>query len=316
VIPADNRLKILIIGKSGQVSWDLRRSMALLGTVECAGRPEVDLVDAISVRDAIRAAAPDVLINAAAYTAVDQAESEPELAMKINAEAPGIMAEEMKRVGGLMVHYSTDFVYDGSGTSPWRESDAPGPLNVYGASKLAGDNAVISAAAAHLILRTSWVYAARGRNFLRTVLRLAEAGKPLRIVDDQTGSPTWSGDIALATTLIIEKLSRGAAGAPRRLSSAAERSGIYHMSSAGHVTWYGFAAAILEESRCLGLNHGANPQLVPITTPDYPTPARRPMNSRLSNEKLFATFGIALPQWRESLRRVMEELAGAPAVTR
>ena len=175
-------MKILVLGKTGQVSWELQRSLPLLGTVECVGRPEVDLTHPDSLRSAIRSAAPDVLINAAAYTAVDQAESEAELAMKINGEAPGILAEEMKRVGGLMVHYSTDFVYDGSGTEPWVEDSPTGPLNAYGAAKLAGDQAVAAAAGAYLIFRTSWVYGVRGRNFLRTVLRLAEACKPLLAV--------------------------------------------------------------------------------------------------------------------------------------
>lgn len=309
VISTEPRLKILIIGKTGQVSWELQRSLALLGKVECVGRPEVDLADAGRLREVVRSAAPGLLINAAAYTAVDQAESEPELAMKINGEAPGIMAEEMKRLGGVMVHYSTDFVYDGCGASPWLESGPTSPLNAYGASKLAGDRAVAAAGGAHLVFRTSWVYGARGRNFLRTVLHLAESGKPLRIVDDQTGSPTWSRDIALATTLVIEQLSV-AAGSPGRIASAVgERSGIYHLSSAGYVTWCGFAAAILEESRLLGINHGVTPQLISITTPEYPTPARRPTNSRLSNEKLLATFGIALPHWRDSLRRVVGEVA-------
>ena len=212
--------------------------MPLLGSVECVGRPEVDLANPDSLRSGVRASCPDILINAAAYTAVDQAESEPELAMKINGEAPGIMAEEMKRLRGLMVHYSTDFVYDGSGTEPWVEDGPTAPVNEYGMAKIAGDKAVAAAAGAHLILRTSWVYGARGRNFLRTILRLAEAGKPLRVVDDQIGSPTWSRDIATATMLIIERLSWTRPDVS--ISPAehlAERSGIYHITSAGFVSW-------------------------------------------------------------------------------
>jgi dTDP-4-dehydrorhamnose reductase len=302
-------LNILIIGKKGQVSWELQRSMGLLGRIQCVGRPELDLADPDRVCRLVREVAPDLLINAAAYTAVDQAESEPELAMKINGEAPGIMAEEMKRLGGLMVHYSTDFVYDGSGTSPWTESNSAAPLNAYGASKLAGDRAVAAASPAHLIFRTSWVYSARGRNFLRTVLRLAESGKALRIVDDQTGSPTWSRDIATTTAMVITQLVRGASERSRHLSAqAADCSGIYHMSSSGYVTWHGFARAILDQSQRLGLTEGI-PQLTAISTPEFPTPACRPHNSRLCNEKLRSTFGITMPPWHESLGFVMQEIA-------
>lgn len=302
-------MNLLIIGRTGQVSWELQRSMGVLGRVQCAGRPELDLADRDRVREVIRQVAPDVLINAAAYTAVDQAESEPELAMKINGEAPGIMAEEMKRLGGLTVHYSTDFVYDGSGTSPWSERSSVAPLNAYGLSKLAGDRAVAAAAGAYFIFRTSWVYSGRGRNFLRTVLRLAESGKPLRIVDDQTGSPTWSRDIATATATVIAQLSHAPSDRSRDLSAhAADFSGVYHMSSSGYVTWYGFARAILEEARRLGLTEDI-PQLTAISTPEYPTPARRPHNSLLCNEKLRSTFGVAMPPWHESLGLVMQEMA-------
>ena len=303
-------MKILIVGKNGQISWELQRCMPSLGTVLCAGRPEIDFIDPDSLRQMVRVVRPDVLINAAAYTAVDQAESEPELAMKINGEAPGILAEEMKRIGGLMIHYSTDFVYDGSGTEPWVEESPTAPLNVYGAAKLAGDEAVAAAAGAHLILRTSWVYGARGRNFLRTVLRLAEAGKPLRVVDDQIGSPTWSRDIATATVLIIDRLSwtrPDVSVSPAE--HLAERSGIYHITSAGFVSWCGFAAAILENWQRLGSRIKAVPSLTPITTHDYPSPATRPRNSRLSNAKLKNTFGVLLPDWRHSLALVMQEIA-------
>ena len=284
--------------------------MPLLGSVECVGRPEVDLANPDSLRSGVRASCPDVLINAAAYTAVDQAESEPDLAMKINGEAPGVMAEEMKRRRGLMVHYSTDFVYDGSGTEPWVEDGPTAPVNEYGMAKIAGDKAVAAAAGAHLILRTSWVYGARGRNFLRTILRLAEAGKPLRVVDDQIGSPTWSRDIATATVLIIDRLSwtrPDVSVSPAE--HLAERSGIYHITSAGFVSWCGFAAAILENWQRLGSKIKAVPSLTPITTHDYPTPARRPGNSRLSNAKLKNTFGVLLPGWRHSLALVMQEIA-------
>ncbi|HET9182639.1 MAG TPA: dTDP-4-dehydrorhamnose reductase [Candidatus Angelobacter sp.] len=302
-------MKILIIGKTGQVSWELQRSMGLLGGVECLGRPELDLAEPDSVRRAIRRFTPDLLINAAAYTAVDQAESEPHLAMKINGEAPGIMAEEMKRIDGLMIHYSTDFVYDGSGESPWVEDSPTAPLNTYGASKLAGDRAVAAAAGSYLIFRTSWVYGARGRNFLRTILRLAVSEKPLRIVDDQIGSPTWSSDIATATSLVVKQLSQAAAGESQLGAMASEVSGIYHLSSSGFVSWCGFASAIVDQWQSLGMNQGQRPQIVPITSAEYPTPARRPKNSRLSNAKLNAVFGVSLPQWRQSLAMAMRDLA-------
>lgn len=304
-------MRILIIGKTGQVSWELQRSMGALGKVHCLGRPELDLADPDSVRNGVRGFTPDLLINAAAYTAVDQAESEPGLAMKINGEAPGIMAEEMKRAGGLMVHYSTDFVYDGSGESPWVESSPTAPLNAYGASKLAGDRAVAAAAGAYLIFRTSWVYGARGRNFLRTILRLAESGKPLRIVDDQIGSPTWSRDIATATALVVKQLSQGAPGNSTPGSGASDVNGIYHLSSSGFASWRQFASAIVDEWQRLGMGGGQTPQVVPITSAEYPTPARRPKNSRLSNAKLNATFGFSLPEWQDSLRLVMEEVAAS-----
>jgi dTDP-4-dehydrorhamnose reductase len=303
-------LKILIVGKTGQISWELQRCMPLLGTVLCAGRPEIDLINPDSLRQMVRAVRPDVLINAAAYTAVDQAESEPELAMKINGEAPGILAEEMKRIGGLMIHYSTDFVYDGSGTEPWVEESPTAPLNVYGAAKLAGDEAVRAVAGSYLIFRTSWVYGTRGRNFLRTVLRLAQTGEPLRIVDDQIGSPTWSRDIASATSFILARfMSHGESASKQRLSAAAEYSGTYHMTSTGYVSWCGFAGLILEEACRLGVHRGCSIQLTPISTREYRTPALRPSNSRLSSSRLQTAFGISLSDWRASLRMVIEEIA-------
>lgn len=300
----------MIIGKTGQVAWELRRCMPLLGDVECISRPEVDLANPDSLRAAMRAFCPNVLINAAAYTAVDRAESEPELAMKINGEAPGVIAEEMKRLRGLMVHYSTDFVYDGSGTEPWFEDSPTGPQNVYGAAKLAGDKAVQAVGGAYLIFRTSWVYAARGRNFLRTILRLLETANPLRIVNDQIGSPTWSRDIASATLAILAQLEKRAERSQLLVSVAAEQRGIYHMSSGGCVSWHDFAAAILEQWNRQGLNKkGLLPHLEAITSAEYPSAARRPFNSRLSNAKLQSTFGTSLPHWRDSTYRVMEELA-------
>jgi len=308
-IAGESILKILIVGKTGQVSWELQRCMPLLGKVLCAGRPAVDLSNPDSVRDLVRDVRPDVLINAAAYTAVDRAESEPDLAMKVNGQAPGLLAEEMKLLGGLIVHYSTDFVYDGSGTEPWDEDSPPAPKNVYGAAKLAGDKAIEAVGGAYLIFRTSWVYAARGRNFLRTIIRLAQEGKPLRVVDDQIGSPTWSRDIAGATMLVLERLSRGNLATPRHLSTnAREFRGTYHMSSAGYVSWCGFACAIIEQWKMAASQSRVTPTVMPITSSEFPTPARRPQNCRLSTKKLQNNLGISLPPWRDSLLRVMEEV--------
>lgn len=315
VIGAESILKILIIGKTGQVSWELKRCMPLLGKVLCAGRPEVDLSNPDSIREVVRDVRPDVLINAAAYTAVDQAESEPDLVMKVNGHAPGVFAEEMKLLGGLIVHYSTDFVYDGSGTDPWDEESPPAPKNVYGAAKLAGDTAIAAVGGAYLIFRTSWVYAGRGRNFLRTILRLAQEGKPLRVVDDQIGSPTWSRDIAEATMLVLERLSRGNLATPRNFhSDVRDLRGIYHMSSAGYVSWCGFAGAIMQDWATVVSQRAVTRAVIPICSSEFPAPARRPQNCRLSTKKLHDKFGISLPVWRDSLLRVLEEVAtGEPA---
>lgn len=301
-------MKILIIGKHGQVSWELQRTINAIGALQCLGRPELDLANLDDVRMQIRKVEPDVLINAAAYTAVDKAELEPEAASKINAEAPRIMAEEMKRAHGLMVHYSSDFVYDGTKAVAYRESDPTFPLNAYGASKLAGDQAVTATGGAHLIFRTSWVYGTRGKNFLKTILRLADEQKPLRIVNDQRGAPTWSRDIATATTVVLAQLKKSALKALLPLHTVAmESSGVYHLSAAGETTWCGFACAILEHRR--NLLKRSQPSVTPIATLEDPTPARRPSNSVLNNQKLRSRFAIALPGWSESLTRVMEEIA-------
>jgi dTDP-4-dehydrorhamnose reductase len=303
-------LQIVIVGKNGQISWELQRTLAVLGEVTAVGRPELDITDLNALRSSLRRLAPDLLVNAAAYTAVDRAESELQTAMKINAEAPAVMADEMRGRGGLFVHYSTDFVYDGRKTTAYEETDGPAPLNAYGASKLAGDQAVTAAAGAHLVFRTSWVYASRGRNFLGTVLRLAAAKNPLRIVNDQSGSPTWSRDIAVATSQVVAQLFEdGADGSKRLRAGARERSGIYHMSADGEVTWHGFASAIMDQLVSSGMERAGLPQVIPISSHEYRAPALRPSNSVLSNEKLKQSFGVRLPDWRYSLARVFEELA-------
>jgi len=302
-------LKIVIIGRNGQLAWEANRRFQGLGEIICIGRPELDLLDLNVMREEIRRIQPNVIVNAAAYTAVDQAESEPEAAMKINSEAPAAMAEEVKRLGALFITYSTDYVFDGKSATPYTESDSLSPLNVYGGSKLNGERAVEAVGGNYLIFRTSWVYGARGKNFLKTILKLAAERPELKIVDDQVGAPTWSRDLADATRKIIEQLAAQSSSAKTSIGEAlGDRRGIYHMTSAGSVSWYGFAAAIVEEMGKRGLSNGALAKLVPIPGSEYPTPAARPHNSRLCNEKLKNAFGVMLPPWRESLAAVMDEL--------
>jgi dTDP-4-dehydrorhamnose reductase len=292
--------KILIFGRAGQVAWELRHKLACLGQVVSVGHAEIDFSNSDSIRKAIRAAEPSVIVNAAAYTAVDKAEAEPEPAWAINATAPGVIAEEVKRLGSLLVHYSTDYVYDGSKQSPWVETDAPNPLNVYGESKLAGDEAIQSVGGDYLILRTSWVYGARGKNFLLTMLRLAKERPELRIVNDQKGSPTTSDCIAQATANILAQVLSPAA------SGLAGRSGVYHLTNAGETTWFGFAKAILEKPG--DASGAATTRLLPIPSSEYPVPAKRPANSVLSCEKLAEAFGVRMPAWEHALELVLQTL--------
>ncbi len=288
--------RILLLGADGQVGWELRRTLAALGVVRAAtrnGALPVDLADLDGLLRTLDAERPDLVVNAAAYTAVDQAEAEPALAHRVNAEAPGLIGEWAARSGALVVHYSTDYVFDGRKAGPYVEDDAPAPLSVYGRTKLAGDEALLGSAADALILRVAWVYGLRGRNFLRTMQRLMVERAHLRVVDDQIGAPTWSRLIAEATALVLGKLLAGApeAGAVR---------GVYHLSPTGSTSWHGFADAI----RLLG---GYGCQIEPIPTAEYPTPAARPANSRLDAGKLRETFSIALPDWRECLELCLGE---------
>jgi dTDP-4-dehydrorhamnose reductase len=302
-------LKIVIVGRNGQLAWEANQRFQGVGEVVCIGRPELDLTNIGGVRAEIRRIRPSVLVNTAAYTAVDQAESEPDVAMKINSEAPAVMAEEMKRLGGQFITYSTDYVFDGKKASPYNESDPTAPLNVYGASKLSGERAVEGIGGSYLIFRTSWVYGARGKNFLKTILKLAAERPELRIVDDQVGAPTCSRDLADATRKIIEQLAAQSSSARISIGEAlGDRRGIYHMTAAGSVSWCGFATAILEEMGKRGLSKAGLAKIVPIPASEYPTPAARPQNSRLCNDKLKNTFGVKLPPWRESLTAVMDEL--------
>ncbi len=287
---------ILIIGRIGQVGWELRRTLAPLGRLVCVDYPEIDLTDGGSIRKWVRETVPAVVVNAAAYTAVDKAETEPERCHQINGIAPGILAEEAKRFGALLVHYSTDYIFDGTKPTPYVEDDPPNPLGAYGRSKLAGDQAVTQADGAHLIFRLCWVYGARGQNFMLTMMRLAREREKLRVVRDQIGCPTWSRMIAETTALAL-----------KQVLAAADRAafnGAYHLAASGRTSWHGFAEAILG----LMPEEGKKCKVVePITTPEYPTPAKRPAFSVLSCEKLQRTFGLELPDWEESLKQVLDK---------
>lgn len=302
-----SRRRILILGAAGQLGRELQRSFAGFGVITAAARDSVNLANPEQLRSFVRAAQPDVILNAAAYTAVDRAESEPELAYAINAGAPRVLAEEARAGGALLVHYSTDYVFDGSKPGPWTEEDAPNPLSVYGASKLAGERAIESVGGTCLVFRTSWVYGPHGKNFLLTMLHLAAERDRLSIVDDQIGAPTASIELANATRVIV------AGGLAGRYGEAQRWSGVYHMTCAGATSWFGFAQSIFEQASAMRVK---TPELTPIPTEAYPTPATRPRNSVLSNEKLNERFGVRLAEWRVALDGVMKALTpGAPART-
>ena len=297
-------INILLTGKNGQVGWELQRTLAPLGQVAAVDQQEMDLTDPDSIRKIVREIRPGLIVNAAAYTAVDKAESEPDLAVAINGTAPGIMAEEAKRLNAALIHYSTDYVFDGSKKHPYTEDDTPHPLNSYGRSKLAGEQAIQAVGVPHLILRTSWVYAARGKNFLLTMLKLARERSELKIVDDQVGAPTWSRMLAEVTSQI---LAQHLSPLCRQSASITDVSGVYHVVSEGTTSWCGFARKIFEEvSREVS---SALPTLIPIPAADYPLPAVRPQNSRMSNVKLNQTFGLTIPSWEKSLALCLEEIA-------
>jgi dTDP-4-dehydrorhamnose reductase len=286
---------LLLIGKIGQVGYELRRTLAPLAQVTVADFPEIDLTNGDSIRRWVRETKPTVVINAAAYTAVDKAESESELAMKINGVAPGILAEETKKIGALLVHYSTDYIFDGTKTAPYVETDAPNPLGSYGRSKLAGDQAVIAAGGEHLIFRLCWVYGARGQNFMLTMMRLAREREKLRVVNDQMGCPTWSRMIAETTTLALKQALAA--------SDPAAFTGVYHLASSGITSWHGFAQAIINLMPADGKKCA---QVEAITSAEYPTPTKRPAYSVLGCDKLERTFGLRLPNWHDSLKDVFD----------
>ncbi len=289
--------KILILGKQGQVAWELQRTLASLGQITVCGSQDLDLANPDMIRTRVRSIQPDIIVNAAAYTAVDKAETEPDLCMSINAIAPGILAELARESQALLVHYSTDYVFDGTKTGAYSETDPTNPISVYGASKLAGEQAIIQVDCAHLIFRTTWVYGNRGKNFLLTILRLAAAKQELKIVADQIGSPTWSRSISEATAQIIAQCRHD-------LSSI---KGLYNLSAAGKTSWHGFANQIVDRSRSIDPElQLAIEQILPIPATDYPTPAQRPANSVLDNSKILADFGVQLPDWKVSLEQCLE----------
>jgi dTDP-4-dehydrorhamnose reductase len=288
--------KILLIGKNGQVGWELRRTLAPIGQVLAVDYPEIDLTDATSTRRLVLDNKPNIVVNAAAYTAVDKAESDTKTAQLINGTAPGVLAEAAKQVGALMIHYSTDYVFDGTKQTPYVETDTPNPLGAYGQTKLDGDEAVRAAGGNHLIFRLCWVYGARGQNFLLTMQRLAREREILRVVKDQFGCPTWSRLIAETTTFALRQVLAA--------SDAAVFKGTYHLAASGSTNWHAFASRIVEmmpeaERRCR--------EVVGITTAEYPTPAKRPAYSMLDCGKLKKTFGIQLPDWEEGLRLVLDK---------
>jgi len=288
-------VKILLTGKNGQVGWELARALAPLGEVIAFDRAGLDLAVPDRIVSVVRSVRPDVLINAAAYTAVDRAESEPGAAHAINAAAVAVLAEEAKRAQTLLIHYSTDYVFDGTKDTPYVEEDRPNPLNAYGRSKLAGEQAIHDIGGAHLILRTSWVYSARGKNFLLTIRRLLQEKKELRVVSDQIGAPTCARGLAEATAELLRRQGAAALGDAR---------GIYHATTSGSTSWHGFAREIARLER-----PDSPAPIVPIASSEYPTPARRPGNSRLSSEKLVRRFGVALPRWEVCLEACHAVLA-------
>lgn len=295
-------MRLVVTAPTGQIGAQLIAALAPLGTVIPLGRREFDLSRPEHLPTAIRDLNPDVIVNAAAYTAVDDAEREEPLAMTVNGTAVGVIAENARRTGALLVHYSTDYVFDGRKDAPYSEDDPPSPLNAYGRSKLAGEIAIREVGGPHVILRTSWVYGARGRNFLRTMLALLRERDELRIVVDQVGAPTRATEIARATAAVV-----GAAGDARTAGRFV--SGLFHLTAAGATSWHGFAAAILDGARRNGLlPEGRSPRLMPVTSEEYPRPAARPKNSRLAGDRLKEHIGVALPGWEEGLSLCLEEI--------
>lgn len=295
-------MKILLFGKGGQVGWELQRSLAPLGELIALDADSQQLCGDFTrledIAQAVRVIAPDVIVNAAAYTAVDKAESEPELVRTINALAPGILAREARKLGSWLIHYSTDYVFDGSGSKPWLETDPTEPLSVYGSTKLAGEEAIRAVGCHHLIFRTSWVYAARGGNFAKTMLRLARERERFTVIDDQIGAPTGADLLADVTAHAI-----------RTVRQQPELSGLYHLAAAGETSWHGYACFVLNLARQAGIEFKvAAENVIPVPTSAFPLPARRPLNSRLDTSKLQTTFDLHLPLWQTGVARLLSEI--------
>jgi dTDP-4-dehydrorhamnose reductase len=294
-------MKILLLGKNGQVGWELQRSLVLLGDLIALDRHSVDglcgdLSDLDALRATIRQIKPDIIVNAAAYTAVDKAESETELADRVNSLASQVLAEEAANLDAWLIHYSTDYVFNGQGSLPWQESDPVAPVNHYGASKLSGEQAIAASGCKHLIFRTSWVYGSRGNNFAKTMLRLAKDCETLSIISDQVGAPTGADLIADVTALAI-----------RQVMKNPELAGVYHLAAGGEVSWYDYARHVIEFAQASGEQLAVN-VINPIETAAYPTPARRPLNSRLNTQKLRNNFSLHLPDWRSGVTRMLREV--------
>ena len=296
-------MKILLLGSNGQVGWELKRSLAPLGAVTALTRHSEkglsgDLADPDALAATVQSVRPDIIVNAAAYTAVDRTESEPERAKLINAQAPARLAQEAKSAGAWLIHYSTDYVFDGSGSTPWQETDPPSPINVYGRTKLEGEEAIGQSGCQHLIFRTSWVYASQGRNFLRTMLKLAAEKESLRVVDDQIGAPTGAELIADVTAHAIRAIEREPG-----------LSGTYHLTAAGETSWWAYARLIIDTAAKAGMDLKVSARdVVPVPSKEFPTPAPRPGNSRLDATKLKDVFGLSLPAWEDGVVRAVQEI--------
>jgi dTDP-4-dehydrorhamnose reductase len=295
-------MKILLFGKTGQVGWELQRSLAPLGDVVALSSQSADYAadfsEPLRLADTVRAIQPDIIVNAAAYTAVDKAQSEPDLAHRVNAQAPGVLAQAAAQCGAWLVHYSTDYVFNGGGSEPWVEDAPTGPLSVYGQTKLDGERAIQAAGCRHLIFRTSWVYAARGGNFAKTMLRLGRERDALTVIDDQFGAPTGAELLADITAHAIRAVPR-----------APQLAGVYHLAAAGETTWHGYAMFVLNYARRAGVPLRVTPDAVAaVPTQAFPTPARRPHNSRLNTQKLQSAFGLHLPAWELGVARMLDEI--------
>lgn len=295
-------IKILLFGKNGQIGWELQRSLAPLGELITLDRRDLpycgDLANPAGIIDTLQTIHPDIIVNAAAYTAVDQAESEPALAFRINAEAPELLARQAEQIGAWLIHYSTDYVFNGSGNHPWRETDLTSPINTYGLSKLRGEEQIRKSNCKYMILRTSWVYAARGKNFIKTILRLAQEKEQLTIIDDQIGAPTSAELLADITAQTIPKLLKHS-----------EKSGIYHVAAGGEISWHNYAKFLLDFACKHDIPIKARPDtIIPIHSENFVTAAKRPLNSRLNTEKFCNTFQLYLPHWQTAVTRMLEEI--------